>query len=179
MVAKGDSLGFWPVLGRGHLEKFRAQAKNGKTRFPGARATFGKKLRPAQKFLPKNAQLFYILRFGRPNPQWRPIAKYGFSGPFWPREALGRVKNGKRVFPGATGTFGEIRPPQKFLPKIAQFFYILCFSRFSCFSFFLLFFADRSPRGGKSQNTGFAAQNRESQTALLRPKRDKPPSARS
>ena len=36
-VGNGDLVGFWPILGRGHLEKFRAWAKNRKTQFPGAR----------------------------------------------------------------------------------------------------------------------------------------------
>ena len=89
VVAKGDLVGFCPVLGRGHLEKFRALVKNGKTRFPGPRGTFGGGNRPPQKFLPKIAHLFYNLRFGRPDPQGREIAKYRFSGPFWPRAALG------------------------------------------------------------------------------------------
>ena len=37
VVAKGDLLGVWPVLDPGHLKKFQARVKNGKTRFPGAR----------------------------------------------------------------------------------------------------------------------------------------------
>ena len=42
-VGNGDLVGFWPVLGLGHLEKFWAWAKNRKTQFPGARGTFGEK----------------------------------------------------------------------------------------------------------------------------------------
>ena len=38
---------------------------------------------------------------------------------------------------------GEIRPPKKFLPDVAQLFYVL---------FPVL--ADWTPRGGKSRNTG-------------------------
>ena len=37
VVGNGDLLGFWPVLGRGHSEKFRARAENRKTQFPGDR----------------------------------------------------------------------------------------------------------------------------------------------
>ena len=37
VVAKGDLLSFWLVLGRGHSEKFRTRVKNEKTQFPGAR----------------------------------------------------------------------------------------------------------------------------------------------
>ena len=82
VVAKGDLLGFWPALGRGHFEKFRARVKNRKTQFPGARGTFGEKICPPQKFTPDILQLFYILRFGRTDPQGREIAKYGVPRPF-------------------------------------------------------------------------------------------------
>ena len=83
-VAKGYLLGVWPVLGRGHLEKFWARVKNGKTQFPGARGTFGEKIRQPQKFLPKIAHFFYILGFGRPAPQGREIAKYWFCSKWSP-----------------------------------------------------------------------------------------------
>ena len=72
---RGDLLGLGPVLGRGHVEKFRARVKNRKTRLPGARGTFGGEIRPPQKFLPEVAQLFCILRFGRADPDGREIAK--------------------------------------------------------------------------------------------------------
>ena len=42
-VGNGDLVVFWPVLGLGHSEKFRARAKNRKTQFPAARGTFGGK----------------------------------------------------------------------------------------------------------------------------------------
>ena len=89
VVGNGDLLGLWPILGRGHLEKLRARAENRKTQFPRARRTFGGEIRPLQKFLLEIAQLFYIMRFGRPHPQGREIAKYWFFKPFWPRAALG------------------------------------------------------------------------------------------
>ena len=79
VVAKGDLLGFWPVLGHGHSVKFSARAKSRKMQFPGARDTFVQKIRPPQNFLPEIAQLSYLLRFGRPDPQGREIAKYGGS----------------------------------------------------------------------------------------------------
>ena len=80
VVGNGDFLGFRPVLGRGYLEKFRARAENRKMQFPGARALLGKKICPPQNLLPKSAQLFYILRFGQPDPHGREIPKLGFSG---------------------------------------------------------------------------------------------------
>ena len=107
-------------------EKFRA--KNRKTQFPRARGTFGRKLRPPQKFLPKSAQLFYTLRFDRPDPQGREIAKYCVFRPFWPRAAPWYLeksgpKTEKRDFPelGALLAFRKKTcPPQKILPKSAQ-----------------------------------------------------------
>ena len=78
---------FWPRAAPWHLQKFRAE--NGKTQSPGARGTFTGKIRPPKKFLPEKAQLFHILRFGRPDPNGREIAKYWFSRPLWPRAALG------------------------------------------------------------------------------------------
>ena len=143
VVARGDLLGFWPFLGGGHLEKFRARFKNRNARFPGAKGTFGGRIRPPQKFLPKIAQLFYILRFGRADPQGREIAKYGFSGPFWPRAALGTwgnsgpgSKTDKRDFPERGAHLGgkSVRP-KGFFPKLRNFF---------------TFLADRTPRGGES-----------------------------
>ena len=96
-------------------------------------------------FLPEIAQLFYILRFRRPDPQGRDIAKDWFSRPSWPRAALGNERNsgpkmGKRNFP-ELGEGKSVRP-NSFSQKLRNFL-TLCV------------LADRPPRGGKSQNTGF------------------------
>ena len=48
-------MGFRPILGLWHLEKFRAQAENTKTQFPGAGGTLGGN--PDARI----AQLFYVL----------------------------------------------------------------------------------------------------------------------
>ena len=48
-VGNGDLVVFRPVLGLGHLQKFRAQAENTKMQFPGALFRGG--IRPPQKFL--------------------------------------------------------------------------------------------------------------------------------
>ena len=93
VVGNGGLVGFWPVLGRRHLEKFRARAENSKTQFPGAGGTFGGELCPPKKFLPEIAQLFYCLCFGRLDPHGWEIAKYWFFRPFWPRAALGTSRN--------------------------------------------------------------------------------------
>ena len=129
MVGNGDLLGFWHVLGRRHLETFRAWDKNRQTQFPGARGTFRGEICLPQ-ILPEIEQLFSTLRFGRPDPQGREIAKYWFSRTFWPRAAPWhlekfRVKNRKTQLSGARGSGGKIRPPQKFLPEIAQPCYCL------------------------------------------------------
>ena len=59
-------------------------------------------------------------------------------------------------FPGARGTFGgEIQPPQKYLPEIAQIFYTSVL-------------ADRTPRGGKLRNTGFQGHFGLGQSLALR-----------
>ena len=78
-VRNGGLVVFWPVLGLGHLEKLRARAENRKMRFPGARGTFlgGN---PAQKLLPKIAQLFYVFRF--PFPRGGKSRNTGFLGHF-------------------------------------------------------------------------------------------------
>ena len=89
MVGNGDLLGFWPVLGRGHLEKFRAWVKNGKRQFPGARGPEIEK--KSYHAIRDGPQLFYILRFAQPDPQGREIAKLGDFRPFWPL-ALGEIK---------------------------------------------------------------------------------------
>ena len=93
VVAKGDLLGFWPVLGRGHLEKFRARVKNGKPRFPGARGTFGGKIRLPQKFLPEIAQLFLRQVLADWTPRGGKSQNTGFLGPFGLGQPLGTYRN--------------------------------------------------------------------------------------
>ena len=90
VVGNGDLLGVWPVLGCGHLEKFRARAESRKTQFPGARGTFGEKICPHQSFLPKIPLFFCILRFGRPDPQGQEVVKNGGFGLGQPL-ALGEI----------------------------------------------------------------------------------------
>ena len=119
VVGNSDLPGVLPVLGRGHLDKFRARAENRKTQFPGARGTFGGDLRPPQKFLPEIAQLFYILRFGRPDPNGREIAK---CWPFWPRAAHGTWRNSgpkteNRNFPELGGLLGANPSAPKVSPQ--------------------------------------------------------------
>ena len=79
-----------------HLQKSRGWAENGKMQFPSARGTFWGNIRTPHKFLPESAQFFYISCFGRPDPHWQEIAKYGVLRPFWPRAALGTERNSGR-----------------------------------------------------------------------------------
>ena len=136
VVGSGDFVGFGPVLGLGHLEKFRAWAENRKTNFPGAEGpeTEKKSYHAIRDGCP---QLFYSLRFGRQDPHGREIAKYGHLRPFWPRTVLGTWRNpgaGPKTekcdfpVPGAL-LRGESGRPQKFLPESAQLLYALSFGR--------------------------------------------------
>ena len=128
MVGNSDLPGFGPVLGRGHLEKFTAQTENRKTHFPGGGGiSFGKYVRP-ESFSPKLRNFFIFCVLADRNPTGKKSQNAGFLGP-WHLEKF-RAKNRKMQFPGARGTFGgEIPPPQKFLPKIAQLFDVLRFDR--------------------------------------------------
>ena len=88
VVGNGDLVGFWPVLGVGHLEKFWARTKNRETQSPDAR---GPKTGGGSYHAIRDgcAQLFYILRFDRPDPHGRENAKYEDFVPFWLRTAVG------------------------------------------------------------------------------------------
>ena len=97
--------------------------KNGKTRFPGPRGTFGGEIPSAPKVSPKSCAMFlHFLRFRRPDPQGQEIAKYWSVGPFWPRAdpwhlEKFRTENRKTQFPVARGTFGEKNPSA---PKVSS-----------------------------------------------------------
>ena len=93
MGGKSQNTGILGPFGLGRplaLEKSRGWAENGNKQFPGARGTYGKKIRTPQKFLPESAQLFYITFWPTGPPE---IAKYGGFRPFWPRAALGTERN--------------------------------------------------------------------------------------
>ena len=101
-VGNGDLVIFWPVLGLGHLRKFRVRARNRKPRIPGGRGTFGREIQLAQKFLPAIVQHFYAVRFGR--PKGGKSQNTGFLAHFGLDNF--RAENRKIQFPGAKGTFG-------------------------------------------------------------------------
>ena len=86
-VGNGDLVVFWPVLGRGHLEKFRARAGKRKTQFPVAR---GPKTELFYRVVRHGCpQLAYSLRFDQLDAHGRENTKYEDVGPFGPRRAVG------------------------------------------------------------------------------------------
>ena len=112
----------------------------------------------------------------------REIAKYAYFRPFWPRTARGTYRNPgrglkteKRIFPA----LGVPKSKKKKLPHFPGWLST------NFFTFYVL--AGRKPAGGETQNAGgfrpfwprtalgekFRAENRTTQTASLRPKRDK------
>ena len=135
-VGNSDVVVFWPVLGGGHLGKFRARSKTEKHDFPELGALL-------EKTTGRNFFTFCVLT------DRREITKYWGFRPFWPRAAPWhlekfRVENRKTRFPGARGTFGKkTGRPQIFSQKLRNFF-TLCV------------LTDPTPRGRKSQNTGFS-----------------------
>ena len=63
--------------------------KHQKHNFPVLGTLLVKKSGRPKSFCPKLRFLFYIFRFGRPDPHRQEIAEYWFFRPFWPRTALG------------------------------------------------------------------------------------------
>ena len=129
--------------------------KQRNTQFPRAWGTFGEKTCLPQKFLPEIAQFFYICVLADRTPRGGKSQNRGFLGPFGLGQPLGTQRNcgpkpEKRNFPELGAHLGEnpVRP-KSFSPQLCNFFTFCVF-------------ADRTPMGGEK-----------TQTALLRPKRDK------
>ena len=130
-----------------HLKKFRARADNAKTQIPGARGpeTEKKNITPSAMVVRKFFTLLvYALCFGRPDPQGREIAKYGGFRPFWPRTAFGTQINPGRGLKTKNHNFPALgsRSRKKISGMVVRNF----------LTFYIL--PDRTPTGGKSQNTG-------------------------
>ena len=94
VVGNGDLLGFGPVLGRGHLEKFRAQAKNRKTQFPDARGPkTEKKVSTLFGIVVRNFLTFTVLTDRSPTGgktrSTRILGHFGLGGPLALREIAG------------------------------------------------------------------------------------------
>ena len=106
MVGNSDLVGFWPVWGCGHLEKFRARAENRKTQFLGARGTFGKN---------PSAPKVYVLRFGRPDSHGRGNRKIHFR----PKSNKTSYFGQKLVQPKSTKTSFLVKN-QFFRPKLTK-----------------------------------------------------------
>ena len=82
MAAKGDLLGFWPVSGRGHLEKFRARVKNGKRDFPDLGALLGEKFVHPKSFSQNLRNFFTFCVLVDRTPRGGKSQNTGFLGPF-------------------------------------------------------------------------------------------------
>ena len=88
------------IAKHGYFRPFWPRTAFGTWRNPGRRLKTEKRSVPALA-VPKSKkkshhaikdgcpQLFHALRFARPDPHEREIAKYGYFRPFWPRTALG------------------------------------------------------------------------------------------
>ena len=89
MAGNGDLLVFRPVLGRGHLEKFRVQARNRKAQFPGARGTFGGESVRPKGFSSKLRNFFTSCLLADRTPTGGKSQITGFLGPFGLGQPLG------------------------------------------------------------------------------------------
>ena len=89
---RNDSLVvFWPVLGPGHREEFRAQAKNRKRNFQvlGVPKRKGsRQVTTLSGMVVRNFLAFYAFADRTPT-DGRAIARYEGSRPFWSRTAVG------------------------------------------------------------------------------------------
>ena len=85
VVGNDDLVGFWPALGLGHLEKFRARAENRKTQFPAAPKR-KKKLPRCPGWLSATFFTFYVLT--NRTPTGRKSQNMGSLGHFGPGRPL-------------------------------------------------------------------------------------------
>ena len=121
---------FGPLWSAGTQRNSGPGSKTEKRNFPVLGALFGRKKYVRPKSISQKLRNF----FTRP-PRAGNRKKGGFLGPFGLGQSLAFNRNygpktEKTQFPGARRTFvGKICPPQKFLRKIAQPVYILCFGR--------------------------------------------------
>ena len=99
-------VGFWPILGLWHLDKFQAGAENTKTQFPGARGTFmGNRFYHAFRdgFPQRSRESLFFAR----TPTGRNYRFSGGFGPFWPISKCPRLKAAQNptglLFPAGGG----------------------------------------------------------------------------
>ena len=95
-VGNGDLLRFWKYLGPGHLQKFRARAKNRKTQFAGARGPgTEKKVTTLSGMVVRNFFTVYVLTDRTPTG--------GETRNRHLEKSRARAENGKSKFPAAEG----------------------------------------------------------------------------
>ena len=142
MGRNGDLLGFWSVLGCGHLEKFWAWVKNRKTQFSGAR---GPKIeKKVSGMVVRNFFTFQVLADRTPRGgKSQNTGILGHFGLWHLMKSRARAENGKkRNFP-ALGIPKSKNNVTTLTRIVVCNFFTLCVS------------TDRTPRGGKSENIGF------------------------
>ena len=102
MVSNGDLLVFWPILGRGHLDKFRARPENMKIQFPGARGPkTGEKVTTLSGMVVRNFLPVYVLTdrtpTGRERRNTRILGHFGLGRLLALREIPGLGRNRKNA----------------------------------------------------------------------------------
>ena len=93
-VGNGDLVGFWPILGRRHLDKFQAQAENRKPQFPDARGPeTGEKVITLSGMVVRNFLTLYVLTDRTPTDgktqNTRIFGHFGLGRPLALRETPG------------------------------------------------------------------------------------------
>ena len=136
---------FWPRTAFGTYRNPGRGLKMEKHNYPALGVPKSKKIYHAIRY--GCPQLCYSLRFARPDPHGREIAKYEYFRPFWPRAALGTWRN-----PGMGPKTEKCKIPV--LPLGGKYGRPKSFSAKGRNFFTLYILADRTPTGGKSQNTG-------------------------
>ena len=128
-------------MGRRHLEKFRARVKNGKTQFPGARGP--KKTTTLSGMVVRNFFTFYVLPDRTPRGgKSRNTGILGHFGLWHFGKSRAWAENGKKCNFPALGVPKARKKVTTLSGMVVRNFFTLCV------------LTDRTPRGGKSQNTG-------------------------
>ena len=146
MVRNGDSLGFWPILGT--KRNSGPGPKSEKHNFPELGALLGKKSVCPRNFSLKLCNFFTFCVLAHRTPRGGKSQNTGFLGHFGLGQPLGTYRNSgpktEKCNILELGAFLEKKSvrPKSFSQKLRNFFAFCVFAVWT-------------PRGGKSQNTGF------------------------